>query len=316
MTITAEQREQRRHYLGSSDMPTIMGVSPYKNTPVDIYWSKVTEKVPDDETESMSVGTWLEKPLIEWAAGELGVEVTTNPDDLHKVATVGDGAGVFAVNNDALILGKDAGIEAKFASGELAQGYGESGTDEVADHTIVQTQHQMYCSDLQMVYVALATPSYYGLDRKLYVVPRDDHLIEKLVTFGMDWWNKYVRTKTPPGPDATPPLYVLKALNREKGKVIEWSDAELALVEKFEEWKAEEKEAKSQKDKKKAELLFALGDAEIGKLPDGRRVTYEAHDTSRFDTKGFRAADPETAAKWAKTTSSRTMYIKKPKKGR
>lgn len=311
MSITPEQREQRRGYLGSSDMAPIMDLSPYKQTGVDIYWSKVAEKLPDEETDCQSVGTWLEGPLVEWAAEELGVEVTTDPDDLRKVATVGDGAGVFAANNDALILGKDAGIEAKFASGDLAKGYGEAGTDEIPDHVIVQTQHQMYCSDLQVVYVALATPSYYGLDRRMYTVPREDALIEQLVTFGMDWWNKYVVTKTPPGPNATPPLYVLKALHREKGKVVDLGEIGADLVEFFEQYKAEEKECKSRKDKKKAEIIFALGDAEIGKLPDGRRVTYEAHDTNRFDMKGFRAADPTLAAKWTKTTSSRTMYIKK-----
>jgi len=311
MSITAAQREQRKNYLGSSDMPTIMNVSPYKHTAVDVYWSKVAEKLPDEETESMSVGTWLEQPLIEWAADELGVEVTTDPDDLHKVATVGDGAGVFAANNDALVLGKDAGIEAKFASGDMAKGYGEAHSDEVPDHVIIQTQHQMYCSDLHVVYVALATPTYYGLDRRLYTVPRDEAVIEMMVQFGVNWWDTFVKTKTPPGPTSIPPMYVLKALHREKSKVIELGEAGADMVEFFEQYKAEEKDAKSRKDKKKAELIFALGDAEIGKLPDGRRVTYEAHDTNRFDTKGFRAADPETAAKWMKTTSSRTMYIKK-----
>ena len=220
---------------------------------------------------------------------------------------------MLASNNDALILDNDAGIEAKFASGELAKGYGGAGTDEVPDHVIVQTQHQMYCSDLDVVYVALATPSYYGLDRRIYTVPRDDSLIADLVKFGVEWWDKYVKTETPPGPSATPPLYVLKALQREKGKVIELGEAGADMVEVFEQYKAEEKEAKSLKDKKKAELIFALGDAEIGKLPDGRRVTYEAHDTNRFDAKGFRAADPEAAAKWMNTTSSRTMYVKKGK---
>ncbi len=311
MAITAEQRDQRRHYLGSSDMPTIMNVSPYKNTAVDVYWSKVAEELPDEETTAMSVGTWLEGPLIEWAAGELGVEVTTKPDDLFKVATAGDGAGVFASNSDALILGKDAGIEAKFAAGDLAKGYGEPGSDEVPDHVIVQTQHQMYCSDLQVVYVALATPSFYGLDRRLYTVPRDDKLIERMIQYGMTWWETFVKTETPPGPDATPPMYVLKALHCEKGKVIELGKEGADMVLGFETYKRAEKEAESMKDKKKAELIFAMGDAEFGKLPDGRRVTYEAHDTNRFDSKGFRAADPEAAAKWMKTTSSRTMYIKK-----
>ncbi len=311
MSITAEQREQRRHYLGSSDMGPLLKVSPYKQTEVDVYWSKVAEKLPDEETDAMSVGTWLEQPLIEWAAGELGVEVTTDPADLHKVATQGDGAGLFAANNDALILGKDAGIEAKFASGELAKGYGTAGTDQVPDHVIVQTQHQMYCSDLELVYVALAVPSYNGIDRRLYTVPRDETVIEMMVQFGVNWWDTFVKTKTPPGPSATPPLYVLKALHREKGKVVELGEAGADTVQFFEQYKAEEKEAKSCKDKKKAELIFALGDAEIGELPDGRRVTYEAHDTNRFDAKGFRAADPTLAAKWMKKTSSRTMYVKK-----
>ncbi|MCJ7777783.1 MAG: YqaJ viral recombinase family protein, partial [Sedimentisphaerales bacterium] len=169
MPITEAQRQTRRKYLGSSDTPIIMNLSPFKKTERDIYWSKVVDLPEDDAPDYMQVGNWLEGPIIEWAAGELGVQVNRVPEQLSFVSK----DGLFAANHDALIVGKDEGIEGKYANGEMAKSYGDPFTDQVPDHVIIQTQHQMYVSELSKVYVALAVPSYYAVDRRLYIVKRD-----------------------------------------------------------------------------------------------------------------------------------------------
>jgi putative phage-type endonuclease len=313
MAITAEQREQRRHYLGSSDMPVIMNVSPYKQTPQDVYWSKVADKLPDEPTESMNIGNWLEGPLVKWAAETLELEVDTEPENLFQVAGEGDGAGIFAANNDALVLERDAGIEAKFVNGELAKAFGEPYSDEVPDHVIVQVQHQMYCSGLQMVYVATAMPSFFGVERRIYTVPRDQQLIDTLVTFGMEWWVEHIEKKIPPDESAAPPMYVLKAMDRVAGSTCELTGREQLLVDQLEQVKAEKKETDKEIERLKAGLIFALGDNENGKLPDGRIVTYKEVITNRFDAKAFRKVNPTTASKFTNTSSSRRLTIKKVK---
>lgn len=311
MSITEAQRQARRNYLGSSDTPTIMNLSPFKRTATDIFWSKVEDLPDEGGTASMSVGNWLEGPMIEWAAEELGVEVTTDPEDLFHVAQSGPGANVFAANHDSLIKGESKSIEAKFANGEMAQAYGDPGTDQVADHVIVQIQHQMYVGDLEQVYVALAVPSYYGVDRRLYMVPRDDELIEQIVTFGCEWWTEHVLAKQPPQGNAVPPLYVLKVLQRSAGAQIRMDDAAAALADDDERLKEQIKTLKADREDVRAKLIHGLGEAEIGLLPDGRKVTFKAHESRQFDINRLRAEKPEVAAQYTNKKSSRTLYIRK-----
>lgn len=308
--ITAEQRQQRRRFLGSSDSPVIMGLSPYKSTPTDIFWSKLAD-VPDEATESMAVGNWLEGPMIQWAAAELGVEVTTKPKDLFHVAEHGEGADLFAANHDALILGKPEGIEAKFANGEMAQAYGEPGSDQVAYHVLVQCQHQCYVSELDRVHVALAVPGYWGVERRLYCVPRDDELIRMIVDFGRQWWFDHIEKQTPPDGQTTPPLYVLKALERKAGvqirlpdEAVNWANQRTALKENM-------KVLESQVEEIDARLIHALGEAEIGLLGDGRKVTYQQYESNRLDSKRLRQERPEVAQEYMSKSLYRTLYVKK-----
>lgn len=309
MPITKEQRQQRRKTLGSSDTPILMNLSPFKKTGRDIYWSKVAD-LPDDNTpEYMQTGNWLEGPILDWAADELGVQINRVPEQLSFVAK----DGLFSANHDALIIGRDEGIEGKYANGEMAKSYGDPLTDQVPDYIIIQVQHQMYVSELSKVYVALATPSYYAVERRLYVVPRDDKLIQTIVDFGMKWWSEHVEAKVPPNGEGVPPLYVLKALDRRQGaqirlpqEAVEWADERAKLKERIKLLEADVEDVS-------AKLIHALGDAEIGLLPDRRKVTYHNYESNRFDTKRFRLDKPDIAAEYMNKSSHRTLYVKKGK---
>lgn len=82
MTITAEQRERRRRYLGASDTPAILGLSPWA-TPADVYWSKVGPLKYDAPTEAMQTGNRLEASIVSFAAERLGVAVERDVSLVH-----------------------------------------------------------------------------------------------------------------------------------------------------------------------------------------------------------------------------------------
>lgn len=312
--LTAEQREQRRKYLGSSDYPKLLQTTPFKpkdkSHACDVYWSKIAPLPEEQDSPTYIVtGNRLEPDLVVWTGEQLGVEVITASDKMFRVSK----DGISACNHDGLIAGKDEGVEAKFRNGELAQAFGDPGTDQVADDVIIQVQEQMYCSDLSKVWVPLAVPSYYGLEYRLYCVPRDEVLIERMIAFGTEWWAKHVAADPPlpPDPNSGPPMYVLKAMERRKGAEAKLGPAELEATIHMEILKGDIKENKAEVEDLKKFLITSFGDCDSGRLPDNRLLTWYESQASRIDVKALRKELPGVAAEFTKTKASRKFLVRK-----
>jgi predicted phage-related endonuclease len=74
--------EQGRCVFGASDVPALMGASPYK-TRGELFADKVNEPVEQEETAVFRRGNLLEKPLLEEASRILGTNIFT-PDVIYR----------------------------------------------------------------------------------------------------------------------------------------------------------------------------------------------------------------------------------------
>jgi predicted phage-related endonuclease len=74
--------EQGRCVFGASDVPVLMGASPYK-TRGELFADKVNEPVMQEETAVFRRGNLLEKPLLEEASRILGTNIFT-PDVIYR----------------------------------------------------------------------------------------------------------------------------------------------------------------------------------------------------------------------------------------
>ena len=74
--------EQGRCVFGASDVPVLMGASPYK-TRGELFADKVNEPVVQEETAVFRRGNLLEKPLLEEASRILGTNIFT-PDVIYR----------------------------------------------------------------------------------------------------------------------------------------------------------------------------------------------------------------------------------------
>ena len=306
--ITAEQRKQRQKHLGSSDLPVILGVSPYSRTPNDVYWDKVGPLLDDKPTAAMQMGNYLEDVLVQFVRDRLGQDIIITPEQLHFIAKEGPGAGVFAANLDGLLPDRSAAVEAKYVNAYYANDYGEEGTDQVPDHVLVQVQHQMYCANLPATYVAVAV-SGFSLELRLYRVKRDEELIRSIVECGMMWWNDHVVAQVPP--EDTPPMNVLVNMARTPEKSVALDAATAELIDRYDELKAAGKEAETQMKQLQAKILAALGDAEVGLLEDGRSVSYRQASRRGFDAKSLERDHPDVAGNYVTTSHYRTLRIHK-----
>lgn len=313
MPLTSHQLQLRRSHLGASETPVVLGLSPFATQPRDIYWQKVAATVDDEPTEAQARGHWLEDSLLDWASEQLGVGIVRNQ---FRVLHDGPGAEILSATHDALMQGKPQGLEAKVVSrwNPAYDEWGEEGTDQIPASIIIQVQQQMLVSGLEVVWLPVAIETG-GLERRMYRVPRDDELIGLFCPPATEWWRKHVVGRVVPGDDPTPPMAVLKRINRIEGSVADLDDGVAQLIESREQVEAEINEAKARDESLKCRIIEALGEAEAGKLPDGRLITYrEQRSSPSVDLATLKLRHPDLYAEIVSQGTHRTLRIHKAKK--
>lgn len=297
MSITERQRIQRQKFIGSSDMPAVMGVDPYRSA-ADIFWAKsgrmsLTEEEISDPAQA---GNYLESSILQWGSDQLGVKIRRNQRRVK---------GVFAANLDAIVVGRPEALEAK-TSGLYnpffeADDWGDMGTSDVPARVLIQAHHQMYAADLERVWVPALIS---GKGLMLYRLERQEDLIEEMVEVGEKFW-ECVQNGTPPE-NSTPGFETLKKLFREPHVEAEVDDE---LFQNFVELKAAAAAAKKAADEAQKALIASLETAERGVCSFGS-LTYLEQTQKRVDTQKLRQLHPEIAEELSKEVTFRVLRTK------
>ena len=313
MAITDEQLEERKKFLGSSDIAALFtdddgkSLNPFASA-MDV-WALKAHKLRDSgtSTKSQSIGHRYEPVLIEFAETELGILITTNPDKLRFICKEHP---IFACNLDGFIEYNQADKENEIVEAKttgLVGEWGEPGTDDVPFRTILQVHQQMLCTGWKKAHIVVLLGKW-GLREEMYVVERDEKIIEAIIERGEQFWNDYVLTKTPP-PDSEPGrVNVFKCILRVPDKyapvsvdtIRAWDDARQAYLD-----------AGKAKDNALATLLAELGDAEGAHYTNEKEFTFFESSRKGIDSKRLKLEFPVVYAALEKITVSRTARLRK-----
>lgn len=299
--ITAEQRQQRTQFIGSSDVAAICGKDPWRSA-MDVYLSK-TETLDDQTSDAMASGNRLESAVLNWAEERIGCPLVR---DVFRIAR----DGLFAANHDALVIDSRDGVEAKTVNimhfnSAVADEWGEEGTDEVPDHVVLQCQQQMYVSDLALVHVPALIG---GRGWFMYRVERNDRLIKAIRERGETFWCDHVQKRVPP-PDSMPSLDVARSIRRTPDRI---TQLPIGPVQAWLDACAKSKAAEQEAESAKALVLALMGDAEAADTPAGR-LTFLEQSKRGVDAKRLKAERPDVYDAYETCTSFRVLRHKKPK---
>lgn len=265
MTITLEQRDLRKSWLGASDIAALFGLDPFKNA-ADVFLAK-TQTIEDKTTEAMDLGNRLEPVILDWAAEQLG-PLERNPEKLLRKCPI---AGVpVASFLDAEIIADRVPVEAKTSRvlSAIQDGeWGEDGTDELPFYVILQCQCQILCTGADMCHVPALIG---GRGFQMYRVPRNEEVIKHVCEKSVNFWEQHVLTQTPPA-DIAPSLELVKRVRRVPNKIV---DVDPQLVQDWIDAKDAAKAYDTAKEEAQAKLLAALGDAEAGTAVNMGVVNY------------------------------------------
>lgn len=309
--ITEHQRKQRCRFLGSSDIAALFtgtdgkSLDPFK-TATDVWASKVYPLKESDGTPAISRGNRYEKPLIQYAESQLGCKIITARNRTRFICKEHP---IFACNLDglALLQSGSANVEAKTTG--LANEWGEPWTDQVPYRVNLQAHQQMLCTDLDVSYIVVLLGKY-GLKEEIYVVKRNERIINAIIARGEQWWNAYVVTKTPP-PETEPCNGdIFKRIIREPSSIAE-KKVSAKLVKMWESAKEEENAAKKKKEALFNRILKKMGDNEAIMITDKRVLTYmEQRQADKIDRNKLRNQYAAVYSDVATPATRRVPYVK------
>lgn len=263
MTISKSQLLERRLYIGSSDVAAICGVNPWKG-PVDVWLEKTQPMREWAGNQHTDAGNYAEEGLICYAEDQLGIArgVAIRNAQFRRTDVA-----PWSANLDAFDPTNNIVIEAK-TSGDV-EAWGVQDTDQVPEHVLYQVQHQLYCANSEKALVVLAL-SYKGLTYRRYWVKRSDELIDHMLECSSRFWHEHVEA-------GVRPVGVARedTLRRVEREVEETIEIDQDLVDRWNEAKSAQSEITKVRKKLDAEILNALGTAEIG-LAKGGFVDYSA----------------------------------------
>lgn len=299
MAITELQRAKRAGGVGASECAAILGFDPWR-TPFGL-WAIKSGKIEvsdDDETEAMELGNDLEPAIARQAEKRLGRRLVC-PTGTYKHAN-----GVMFANLDRQLVKAERGSDnCELKSTSILDGWGEEGTDQIPERTLVQVTAQMACSDARVSHVARLIGRF-GFRVSMFVVEYNEKLaaaIEERVLAFFD----LVRRGSPP-PDSAPSLAEVSSFRRTAGTVV---DVGPEVVRAFVLAREQRKAAQEREDAAKVDLLRAMGEADGARAP-GFAVSFREVSSSRLDVATLRSSYPDAAEACMKTSTYRRLDVR------
>lgn len=306
MTISKEQLLERRKYIGASDCASVLGMSRW-GTPLSI-WAEKTEQVELKEREDLhlTLGTRLEEVVAELFEKKTGKKVhRVNDTVYHKQHKF------IACNLDRRVVGEDADLECKTASGWSAK---EFEGDEIPREYILQCYHSMAVTGRKKMYLAVLIGNQ---DFKIKEILADKKVQDDIIKKEVYFWNTFVIPRAMPTMILSGDTDALNALfpSVTNKDTLLLDDTANALSESLEALKSDAKMLKDTIEKTQNELKALLKDCETG-TTDKWIISWKDSTYSWVDTEMLETKHPDVFKEVYKTKPIRKFHSKKIKENK
>lgn len=286
----------RRKGIGASDIAAALNLSSFTDAcPLGLYMDKVG-LLPDRDSRAKRSGRMLEDVVATMYEEETGHKVRTLP--LQSIRHPVHRWVMSTPDRDIEDL--PWWLECKTARNKV--GWGAEGTDQVPEVYLLQGHWQLLTGEHLGIEAIELAVLFYGQELRCYQIRRNHALQERLLELASDFWDKVLR-REPPDPDwqhpATPEL--IKLLCRPRVEMQVELDAFLALeVDAWQDCGKQIGLLEKQRKLHRARIDYAMGEANMGLLPDGTTITRKTIDHPASPRSGY---------------SETRMFIKKPRAG-
>lgn len=292
-----EWLEHRRHSIGGSDASAIVGMNSY-SSPYTVWADKLGKIPPKEDNEAMRLGRDLEEYVAKRFTEATGKKVRRenniliNPDIPFAHANV-----------DRMIVGEDAGFEAKTTSVLNLKAFKNG---EYPENYYVQCMHYMMVTGCKKWYLGVLV---LGVEFKWFEIERDEAEIEALRKSEADFW-EYVKSGEAPMIDGSKSTSeTISTIYRESnGSEVSLMAYQTDLARYADLTKCI-KDMEAQKDEVANRIKVFMGEAEKGEC-DKYKVSWASSMRVSFDHKRFAKENPEIdLSGYYKATATRMFKV-------
>lgn len=318
----------RTKFIGGSDAAAILGVSPW-STPVEL-WMQKTGRAPKEEITAVRQrifdrGHKLEPFIRDMVIEKLrdqGVEVElvacneryVDPEHPYMSCEIDFElrlTGAVEIGGELILLhGELVNADAKSVTGFARKKWGEENTEDVPIEYAAQFMHGlMVCPGNRQYCLVAALRSFDDVD--IYWVRRDDETIHGMREKEVCFWVDHVLGDTPPD---TFTFDDVKALfPHDNGLPVE-ATAEVAIkVQELASVKAQIKDLEDAEEVLKHQIADFINPHALLMFAGKEIASWKGQASRRIDVESLREQEPEIAAKFTKTSSTRVLRLKKGK---
>ncbi|CAE6856763.1 hypothetical protein R75461_07753 [Paraburkholderia nemoris] len=286
--------QARRTGIGGSDAGIVCGLHPFV-APIELYWDKVGEApLEREDNERMQMGRALEDAIANVYAERFSVKLRR-----HSAMRRHPKYSWMIANPDRLIEGARIGVEIKNVDSLVFRfgAWGPAGSDEVPEPYFLQALHYAVVFDYPEWHIGALV----GGNRLMrYIIRRDAEVESMLIDAEREFWER-VQRREPPEIDYTRPgtIAILRHLypgtNGETvaldPSMMDWHNVRVEADEQVKAYQAVG-------DGARAHILYGLGPAAIGCLPNGgeyrrRLVHRKGYEVAPIDYIDFRYVKPK-----------------------
>lgn len=268
--------EERRNYIGGSDIAVVMGMSRWK-TPLKLWLEKTGEVEPDDlsQVEAVQLGTELEEFVAQKFSRETGKQVRKQSKMyVHKDYPY------MAAHIDRLITGTDEILECKTCGSHKKEEWED---DKIPKEYILQVIWYLGITKKKKAYIAVLI----GGQQFMYKsIEFDKELFDVMVDMAKEFWNK-IQTKTMPNVSASDNPILLKIFPTNNEELIENQEIESKVI-KLQEVKDEISTLTDEKEMLEVEIKNTIGE-NLGVLTDKFKITWKEQSQTKVNTEKLKA---------------------------
>jgi len=178
----------RRKFIGGSDVPAILGISPYK-TATDLWLDKIRPPVEDGRNWAAKArGSRMEPYIVDMIRSEHGLDIVRRNERYIDAELPFMAAEIDAETADG------ENVEIKTVHPFKSKDWGDLETDNLPLHYLAQVHHglavtgRMRCRVFALI----------GDDLRPYVVDRDEEMVAIIRGKVAEFWNCYVVPRVRP----------------------------------------------------------------------------------------------------------------------